>query len=45
MDLLWHHVFLLFSVLTAVTGFILQIAPVTPAVIFGFLLSGCSCWR
>ena len=35
-----HTVFLLFSVLTAVTGFVIQIAPVSPAVIFGFLLSG-----
>jgi len=34
-----HTVFLLFSVLTAVTGFVIQFAPVTPAVIFGFLLS------
>ena len=34
-----HSVFLLFSVLTAVTGFVIQFAPVTPAVIFGLLLS------
>jgi hypothetical protein len=34
-----HSVFLLFSVLTAVTGFMLQFTPVTPAVIFGFVLS------
>ena len=35
-----HTVFLVFSVLTAVTGFMIQVAPVSPAVIFGFLLSG-----
>src|SRR5664279_3746892 len=34
-----HHVFLLFSVLTAVTGFMLQIKPVTPAVMLGVILS------
>jgi hypothetical protein len=34
-----HGVFLLFSVLTAVTGFMLQIKPVTPAVILGGLLT------
>ncbi|MEJ0028050.1 MAG: hypothetical protein WDN01_18650 [Rhizomicrobium sp.] len=34
-----HAIFLLFSVLTAITGFVIQIAPVTPAVAFGFLLS------
>lgn len=34
-----HMVFLLFSVLTAVTGFMIQFTPVTPAVTFGFLLS------
>jgi hypothetical protein len=35
-----HTVFLLFSVLTAVTGFMIQTVPVTPAVILGVLLSG-----
>ena len=34
-----HHVFLLFSVLTAVTGFMLGIKPVTPAVTLGVILS------
>ena len=34
-----HSVFLLFSVLTAVTGFMLQIKPVTPAVMLGVILS------
>ncbi len=34
-----HTVFLLFSVLTAVTGFMLQVRPVTPAVIVGGVLS------
>ena len=34
-----HTTFLLFSVLTAVTGFMIQIKPVTPAVAFGVLLS------
>jgi len=34
-----HTVFLLFSVLTAITGFIIQVKPVTPAVILGVLLS------
>ena len=38
MDLV-HAVFLLFSVLTAITGFVIQVTPVSPAVIFGFLLS------
>jgi len=34
-----HTVFLLFSVLTAITGFMIQVKPVTPAVILGVLLS------
>ncbi len=34
-----HTIFLLFSVLTAVTGFIIQVVPVTPAVATGFALS------
>lgn len=38
MDMI-HAIFLLFSVLTAVTGFVIQITPVTPAVLFGILLS------
>ena len=33
-------VFLLFSVLTAATGFIIQTVPVTPAVALGVILSG-----
>ncbi|HXC54334.1 MAG TPA: hypothetical protein VNU97_03490 [Rhizomicrobium sp.] len=32
-------VFLLFSVLTAVTGFVIQVKPVTPAVTLGIVLS------
>jgi hypothetical protein len=32
-------VFLLFSVLTAITGFMIQVKPVTPAVIVGVILS------
>lgn len=32
-------IFLLFSVLTAITGFIIQTVPVTPAVVTGVLLS------
>lgn len=38
-DDLAHTVFLLFSVLTAITGFMIQVTPVTPAVILGVLLS------
>ncbi|MEI9886289.1 MAG: hypothetical protein WDN08_07250 [Rhizomicrobium sp.] len=38
MDLV-HTIFLLFSVLTAATGFILQVTPVTPAVATGVVLS------
>jgi len=34
-----HAVFLLFSVLTAVTGFMIQTSPVTPAVSLGYILS------
>ncbi|HEY4942733.1 MAG TPA: hypothetical protein VII56_14995 [Rhizomicrobium sp.] len=33
-------IFLAFSVLTAVTGFLLQITPLTPAVVLGFILGG-----
>src|ERR1700761_2905373 len=32
-------IFLLFTVLTDVTGFMIQIKPVTPAVTFGFVLA------
>ncbi len=32
-------IFLLFSVLTAVTGFVIQVKPVTPAVTLGIILS------
>ncbi|MEI9990774.1 MAG: hypothetical protein WDM86_12115 [Rhizomicrobium sp.] len=34
-----HAIFLLFSVLTAITGFVIQVSPVTPAVIVGGVLS------
>lgn len=34
-----HAVFLLFSALTAITGFVIQTQPVTPAVATGILLS------
>jgi len=34
-----HAVFLLFSVLTAITGFIIQVTPPTPAVKLGVILS------
>jgi len=34
-----HTVFLLFSVLTAITGFMIQVTPVTPAVAVGAVLS------
>ncbi|HEX4302593.1 MAG TPA: hypothetical protein VHZ78_07355 [Rhizomicrobium sp.] len=33
-------IFLLFSVLTAVTGFMIQVKPVSPAVALGFVLGG-----
>ena len=34
-----HAIFLLFSVLTAITGFVIQVRPVTPAVTLGVILS------
>lgn len=34
-----HAIFLLFSVLTAITGFVIQVTPATPAVQLGVLLS------